>query len=49
MVIHDLGYMPTKADTDVWIKPTVKPDSSEYYEIVLCYVEDVLAISDNTM
>ena len=37
-VIHDLGYMPTKADPDVWIKPAVKPDGSEYYEIVLCYV-----------
>ena len=41
--------MHTKADTDVWIKPTVKPDGSEYYEIVLCYVENVLSISDDPM
>ena len=34
-VLHDLGYMPTKADPDLWIKPTVKLDGSEYYEIVL--------------
>ena len=48
-VLHDLGYMPTKDDSDVWIKPAVKPDGSEYYEIVLCYVDDVLAISDDPM
>ena len=41
--------MPTKADPDVWIKPAVKPDSSEYYEMVLCYVDDVLAISADPM
>ena len=29
-VLHDMGYMPTKADTDVWIRPAVKPDGSEY-------------------
>ena len=48
-VLHDLGYMPTKADPDVWIKTAVKPDGLEYYEIVLCYVDDVLAISDYPM
>ena len=48
-VLHDLGYMPTKADPDVWIKPAVKPDGSEYYEIVLCYVDNILAISDDPM
>ena len=31
-VLHDLKYMSTKADPDVWIKPAVKPDGSEYYE-----------------
>ena len=41
--------MPTKAGPDVWIKPAVKPDGSEYYEIVLCYVDDVLAISNDPM
>ena len=48
-VLHNLGYMTTKADPDVWIKPSVNPDRSEYYEIVLCYVDDVLAISDDKM
>ena len=48
-MLHDLRYMYTKADPDVWIKPTVKLDGSEYYDIVLCYVDDVLAISDDPM
>ena len=48
-MINDLGYMPTKDDPDVWINPAVKPESSTYYDIVLCYVDDVLAISDDPM
>lgn len=47
--LHDLGYKPTKADPDVWIRPAVKPDGFEYYELVLCYVDDVLGISDDPM
>ena len=38
-----------QADPDVWIKPAVKLDGSEYYEIVLCYVDNVLTISYDTM
>ena len=48
-VIHDIGYTPSKTDPYVWIRPAVKPDGSEYYEMVLCYVDDVLAISDMPM
>ena len=48
-VLHDIGYTPSKADPDVWIRLAVKPDGSEYYEMVLCYVDDVLAISDMPM
>ena len=48
-VLYDLQYTPTKADPDVWIRPAVKVDGSEYYEMVLCYVDDVLAISTHPM
>ena len=48
-VLHDIGYTPSKAYPDVWIRPAVKPDGAEYYEMVLCYVDDVLAISDMPM
>ena len=47
--LHDIGYTPSKADPYVWLRPAVKPDGAEYYEIVLCYVDDVLAISDMPM
>ena len=28
-VLHDLSYVPSKADPDVWIRPAVRPDESE--------------------
>jgi hypothetical protein len=43
----DTGYKPTKADPDVWIRPATKSDGFEYYEMVLCYVDDILSISDD--
>jgi hypothetical protein len=45
--LYDLGYVPTKADPDVWLRPAVKVDGFEYYEMVLCYVDDILSISEN--
>ena len=39
------GYRPTVTDPDVWLRAAVKPSGFEYYEYVLCYVDDVLAIS----
>ena len=47
--LHDIGYVPTRADPDVWLRPGVKPDGSEYYEMVLVYVDDVLAFSIDPM
>ena len=49
VVLHDIGYTPSKADPDVWIRPAVRPDRPEYYKMVICYVDDVLAISDMPM
>ena len=43
--LHDIGFIPTRADPDVWHQPAVKPDGFEYYEYILCYVDDLLAIS----
>jgi Reverse transcriptase (RNA-dependent DNA polymerase) len=43
--LYELNYTPTKADPDVWIRPGIKPDGFEYYEMVLVYVDDVLCIS----
>ena len=43
--LHNIGFIPTRADPDVWRQPAVKPDGFEYYEYILCYVDDLLAIS----
>jgi hypothetical protein len=40
-----MGYRPSYADPDVWLQLAVKPDGFEYYEYILCYVDNVLCIS----
>ncbi|KAI2504020.1 Reverse transcriptase (RNA-dependent DNA polymerase) [Fragilaria crotonensis] len=45
--LYDLGYKPTRADPDVWIRPATKPCGFEYYEMMLVYVDDILCISAN--
>ena len=42
-------YTHSKADPNVWLWPAVKPDGFEYYEMILCYVDDVLSISYDAM
>ena len=43
--LHDIGFKPTKADPNVWICPAVKPDGLEYYEFIMCYVDDILSVT----
>jgi hypothetical protein len=43
--LTDLGYSSTRADPDVWIRAAFKPDGTEYYEMVLVYVDDILHLS----
>ena len=45
-VLRDIGYISTKGEPNVWIRSAVKPDGTEYHEMVLCYVDNVLAISE---
>ena len=47
--LYELGYTPTEAEPDVWLRKSVKADGFQYYEMVLCYVDDVLCISDDLM
>ena len=44
-----MGYKPSLADPDVYMRPAVKGNGFKYYEYVLTYVDDVLCISDNPM
>lgn len=46
--MRTLGYTSCKADPDLWMKRSKRPDDGvEYYSYVLLYVDDVLAISHN--
>ena len=43
--LRKMGFVSTKADPDVWIRPATKPDGTKYYEYLLAYVDDILAAS----
>ena len=43
--LYNISFVPTKANPDVWICLAVKPDSTKYYEYVMCYVDDILSVS----
>ena len=43
--LHELNYVPSKANPNVYLGPAVRPNGFEYYEYVLCYFEDILSIS----
>ena len=43
--LREGGFTGCRADPDVWMRPAVKPNGDKYYEYVLCYVDDILAIS----
>jgi hypothetical protein len=43
--LDELGFKSSVADPDVWLRPAVKENGDEYYEYILIYVDDVLAIS----
>ena len=42
-----MGFTSSVADPDVWLRPAVKADGEQYYEYIVCYVDDVLAVSDD--
>ena len=43
--LHDIGYRPSIADPDIWMRPAMKDNGFKYWEYILCYVDDVLTIS----
>ena len=40
-----MGFTPTQADPDIYRCPAQKPDGTKYYELLLVYVDDILAVS----
>ena len=45
--MRHLGFTSCLADPDVWMRPALKSDGTEYYEYVLLYTDDTLVISEN--
>jgi hypothetical protein len=43
--LHELGYVPSKGDPDVCLRPAVKPNGAQYYEMLLVYGDDILHIT----
>jgi hypothetical protein len=47
--LSHLGYESSRGDPDVWLRPAVKDNKEEYYEYLLVYTDDILAIGTNPM
>ena len=45
--LREMGYTQSLADSDVYLKPKSRSDGSSYYEYVLCYVDNILCISQD--
>jgi hypothetical protein len=43
--LDDMGFKSSVADPDVWVRTATKVDGEEYYEYILMYVNDILAVS----
>ena len=43
--IQDMGFQPSIADPDVYLRAFAKPNGYKYYEYILVYVDDVLIVS----
>ena len=43
-----LGFSPCKADLDIWMRKAKRADNTDYWEYVLLYVDDCLAILVNS-
>ena len=47
MALYDLVYKSSVSDPDVWLIPAIKEkDGFKYWEYVLCYVDNLLCISN---
>ena len=42
----ELGFQSCKADPNVWFRPSIKSDGTEYYQYLLIYTDDILAIME---
>eukprot|EP00978_Attheya_sp_CCMP212_P038405 scaffold190140_cov34-Attheya_sp.AAC.2 len=45
--MRELGFEPSDADPDIWMRVATKLDGFKYYEYVLIYVDDILALGEH--
>jgi hypothetical protein len=45
LLSQEFGYFPSRGDPDVYMKRRSRPNGSDYYEMVLVFVDDILCIS----
>jgi hypothetical protein len=45
--LNDIGFKPSLADPDVWMQPAMKANGFKYWELILCYVDDLLCIHED--
>eukprot|EP00804_Cyclotella_cryptica_P008557 CCRYP_007551-RA/>CCRYP_007551-RA protein AED:0.38 eAED:0.38 QI:0/0/0/1/1/1/2/0/852 len=46
-IINQLGFTPTRVDSDVYRRKAMKDDGTYYYELMLVYIDDVLLLSND--
>ena len=46
-VLYQLNYRLTKVDPDFWLRSVTKDDGTEYLEITIFCVDDVLVVSEH--
>ena len=42
MNLRELGFISSKADPDLWMRPAVKSNGDKIYEYVISYVDDLI-------
>ena len=43
----EMNFISYKADPDVWFREATKSDGTDYYQYVLLYTDDILAIMES--
>ena len=45
--MDEMGFESFKSDPDVWFSSAMKDDGTDYYQYVLIYIDNILAIMKN--
>ena len=46
-MLNNNVFRSSIADPGVWMREDTKPTGEKYYEYIMCYVDDILCISNN--